>query len=191
MTPTLTTSIAKTAAVRGVPNRAEKAAAMPHMTMTRRSLSSRPIPRPTQAAKEPPSCSAAPSRPAEPPTKWVRMVDRKMSGAVRSFSGSASRTATSTRLVPWSFSIWHTRYSSTIATPPTGASQTTQGCSPRSSVAQSMPKWNAAATAPANSPIPQAYSSHFKKIPSSRIWPSQCSEPSFIALSSVRCLEKL
>ena len=36
---------------------------------------------------------------------WVMMVARKTSGAVRSFSGSASRTATSTRLVPPSFSM--------------------------------------------------------------------------------------
>ena len=47
--------MAKMAAVRGVPNRAEKAAAMPHMTITRLSLASRRISRPTQAAMEPPS----------------------------------------------------------------------------------------------------------------------------------------
>ena len=89
----------------GVPNSPEKAADMPHMTMILRSFSSRWIFLPTQAPMEPPSWRAAPSRPADPPTRWVRMVDRKMRGAVRRRMGSASRTAVSTRLVPRSRSI--------------------------------------------------------------------------------------
>ena len=90
------------------------------------------------------------------------MVDRKISGAVRSFSGSASRTAASTRLVPWSFSIRHTRYSSTMAIPPTGSSHRIQGSRTRSSAAQSIPRWKAAATPPTSSPIPAEYSSHLR-----------------------------
>ena len=105
MTPTLTTSMAKTAAVSGAPNRAEKAAAMPHITMMRSSFSSRRKRRPAQAAREPPSWRAAPSRPAEPPHRWVRAVAAKIRGAVRSRRGPASRTATSTRSVPRSFSM--------------------------------------------------------------------------------------
>ena len=45
----------KHTAVSGVPNRAEKAADIPHITITRLSLASRRISRPTQAAMEPPS----------------------------------------------------------------------------------------------------------------------------------------
>ena len=86
------------------------------------------------------------------------MVDRKINGAVRSFSGSASRTAASTRLVPWSFSIRHTRYSSTMAIP----SHRIQGSRARSSAAQSIPRWKAAATPPTSSPIPAEYSSHLR-----------------------------
>ena len=93
----------------GVPKRAEKAADIPHITITRLSCSSRRMARPTDAAREPPSWRAAPSRPAEPPAAWVMMVDRKIRGAVRSFMGSASRTATSTKLVPRSFSILQMR----------------------------------------------------------------------------------
>ena len=91
------------------------------------------------------------------------MVDRKMRGAVRSFRRSASRTATSTRLVPRSFSMPHTRYSSTMAGPARGSSQMIPGCSPRSSVASSMPKWKATATRPTITPIRQEYSSHLTK----------------------------
>ena len=73
--------MAKMAAVMGVPNSPEKAADMPHMTMILRSFSSRWIFLPTQAPMEPPSWRAAPSRPSPtPPTRWVRMVDRKMRG---------------------------------------------------------------------------------------------------------------
>ena len=71
------------AAVRGVPNRAEKAADMPHMVMMRRSLSSRRIHRPTLEEMEPPIWRMAPSRPEEPPHRWVSMVAAKTRGAVR------------------------------------------------------------------------------------------------------------
>ena len=99
------------------------------------------------------------------------MVDRKISGAVRSFSRSASRTATSTRLVPRSFSIPQTRYSSTMDMPPRGSSQTIQGRSPRSSAARSMPRWKATATRPTMVPIRQEYSVHFRKVSPSQMCP--------------------
>ena len=82
--PMLTTSMLNTAAVRGVPNRAEKRPLMPHMTMMFifRSLSRHHLPR--VAARLPPIWSAAPSRPAEPPVRWVSTEPRKISGARRS-----------------------------------------------------------------------------------------------------------
>ena len=141
---------------------------MPHMTITRRSLASKCTTRPSQAPREPPSWRAAPSRPAEPPTRWVRMVATKISGAVRRRMGSASRTAMSTRLVPWSFSIPLRRYSSTMAMPPRGRKYKIQGCSPRSSAPQSIPRWKAAATAPTSRPVAPEYSSHLQKRSPSR-----------------------
>ena len=48
----------------------------------------------------PPSCSAAPSRPAEPPKRWEMAVARKITGAIRGFSSSPSRTASMISLVP-------------------------------------------------------------------------------------------
>ena len=93
------------AAVRGVPKRAEKAAAMPQTVSIRPSSGSTPSRWAILLEMEAPNWRAAPSRPAEPPTRWVMTVERKMRGAVRSFMGSCSRTATSTRFVPRSFSI--------------------------------------------------------------------------------------
>ena len=97
------------AAVNGVPNRAEKAADIPHMVMMRLSLSSRRIHRPTLEEMDPPIWRMAPSRPEEPPTRWVIMVDTNTNGAVRRRRGWFSRTAASTKLVPRSPSMPHTR----------------------------------------------------------------------------------
>ena len=74
----------------------------------------------------------------------------------------------STRLVPWSFSIPLRRYSSTMAMPPRGRKYKIQGCSPRSSAPQSMPRWKAAATAPTSRPVAPEYSSHLQKRSPSR-----------------------
>ena len=67
--------MAKMPAARGVPNRPEKPAAMPHIVMVRRSrwlsLNCRPI----KLAMEPPICRAAPSLPEEPPVRWVSMEE--------------------------------------------------------------------------------------------------------------------
>ena len=45
---------------------------------------------------DPPSSRAAPSRPLEPPNRWVMTVEAKISGAVRSVMGFCSRTETNT-----------------------------------------------------------------------------------------------
>ena len=74
------TAMAKTVAASGVPNRAEKKAAIPASVAVRMSRSSRCSSFPTSKPMVPPICSAAPSRPAEPPTRWVSRVDRKMEG---------------------------------------------------------------------------------------------------------------
>ena len=81
------TSIANTLAARGVPNRAAKPAAMPHMVIVRESRSSSRIQWPMLPDIAPPSCSAAPSRPAEPPHRWVSTEVTKMLGASRSRTG--------------------------------------------------------------------------------------------------------
>ena len=101
--------MANMAAVSGVPKRAEKAADMPHMVMIRLSLSSRCIHRPILEEMEPPIWRMAPSRPEEPPTRWVITAEIKTRGAVRRGRAAFSRTATSTKLVPRSFSMPHTR----------------------------------------------------------------------------------
>ena len=76
------TSIAKKQAVSGVPKSAEKSALMPHITASPMSCSLTPKSSPMRLPILPPSCSAAPSRPAEPPNRCVIVVPTKMSGAV-------------------------------------------------------------------------------------------------------------
>lgn len=51
---------------------------------------------------EPPSCRAAPSRPALLPQRWVRAVAKKIRGAVRSRMGWPLRIAVNTISVPLS-----------------------------------------------------------------------------------------
>ena len=48
----------------------------------------------------PPIFSAAPSLPAEPPVRWVNVVEMKISGASFQFMCSLARIALSTILVP-------------------------------------------------------------------------------------------
>ena len=83
MMPTLATSREKTAAARGVPNSAEKPALIPHMIIMVLSLSFNRSTSPSFPEILPPSCSAAPSRPALPPQRWVITVERKIIGAIR------------------------------------------------------------------------------------------------------------
>ena len=85
-TPTLTISIGRMAAAIGVPKRAENAALMPHMIMTCLSLSSKRKNFPIAFPILPPICRAAPSRPADPPKKQVRVSagpEIKIKGAMR------------------------------------------------------------------------------------------------------------
>ncbi len=105
MMPTLTTSMEKIAAAIGVPKSAENAALMPHIIMICLSFSSKPNSLPRPFPMLPPSCSAAPSRPAEPPNRWVISVEIKMSGAIRNGILSPEWMAESTRFVPESFSL--------------------------------------------------------------------------------------
>ena len=106
MTPTLSTSMAKTAAPMGVPKRAEKPAAMPAMVIIRSSRSSRCSSCPSLLPMLPPICNAAPSRPALPPVRWVRTVAMKMRGTWRTWSCRASRTEARMNSVPPSLSMF-------------------------------------------------------------------------------------
>ena len=103
MTPTVLISIESTVAASGVPNSAEKAALMPHMMVRRRSSFRKCSSCPSPCPSEPPTCSAAPSRPAEPPKRCVSTVDTMMSGAIFTGTRSLSRMASSTRFVPRGF----------------------------------------------------------------------------------------
>ena len=100
VSPTSSTIMAKRAAVSGVPNRAEKNAAMPLMVAVRRTQSLRCSSFPTFQPMLPPICKAAPSRPAEPPHRWVSTVPRKMAGTSSRLTGSPLCTARMTLLVP-------------------------------------------------------------------------------------------
>ena len=77
-----------TAAAIGVPNKAEKQALMPHMIMILVSLSSKLKSLAKKSPKEPPTCSAAPSRPAEPPHRCVSNVDIIIRGVT--FTGTST-----------------------------------------------------------------------------------------------------
>ena len=98
--PTLTTSTAKTQAAIGVPNTAANTALMPHIVRMCRSCSLRRNSLPKSVATLPPSCSAAPSRPAEPPNRCVMTVPRKIAGASRMETPFSARTLSNTSFVP-------------------------------------------------------------------------------------------
>ena len=103
MAPTHTTSMAKTGAAMGVRKIAENAADMPQSISTCLSRSARRNTRPSTLPTLPPSCNAAPSRPALPPQKWVTTVEMKISGAICIGSSVSARSEASTILVPLSF----------------------------------------------------------------------------------------
>ena len=90
MWPMHSTSITNTVAVSGVPNSAANSAPMPTIVSVRRSSSLSFNKRPMSLPRLPPSCSAAPSRPAEPPSRCVRKVATKISGAIA--TGTAVRS---------------------------------------------------------------------------------------------------
>ena len=104
MMPMLMTSSEKIPAARGVPNRAAKQALMPHITAIFLSFSSSRIIFPMIFPRLPPSCRAAPSRPTEALTRWLKIVDAKISGAVATVISSLEEMAASTVLVPPFFS---------------------------------------------------------------------------------------
>ena len=103
MTPTLMTSTENTAAARGDAEKGgESGAHTAHGQNAGVFIVKRRAP-PILEEMLPPICSAAPSRPEEPPNRWVITVLIKINGAVRSRMGWPLRTANNTELVPWSF----------------------------------------------------------------------------------------
>ena len=98
--PTDSNSMQKKVAVKGVPKRPANTALMPDMIITRRSFSSSRKIFASMDATLPPSCNAAPSRPAEPPKRWVVAVARKMEGATMGETALPSSTASMISLVP-------------------------------------------------------------------------------------------
>ena len=111
----------KTAAVTGVPNRAANRALIPAMVMICRSFSSSRTKRPRAVPMLPPICSAAPSRPAEPPHRWVRTVPMKISGVIFRGISFCVRIELSTRFVPSSWAMPHSRYRATMTSPASGS----------------------------------------------------------------------
>ena len=75
--------MAKKAAAIGVPKSAAKAAAMPLIKMIFLSFTLKWKISPSFLPMLPPICSAAPSRPTEPPHRIVIMVELKISSAIR------------------------------------------------------------------------------------------------------------
>ena len=87
------------AAAIGVPKRAEKQALIPHIIIILVSLSSKCNILAIKLPKEPPTCRAAPSRPAEPPQRCVSSVDIIIRGATRTGTSALDWIAVITRLV--------------------------------------------------------------------------------------------
>jgi hypothetical protein len=68
----------------GVPNTAPKPAATPPISSRRRALPVSPSRSTRPCARLPPSCTAVPSRPADPPNRCVATVPISTSGAMAS-----------------------------------------------------------------------------------------------------------
>ena len=126
--------MANTAAVSGVPNRAENTALMPQRVARGRSFSPRCSSRPVVCPMPPPICKAAPSRPALPPPKWVSTVDTKITGTSSTGTFFPKCTDSITALVSFP-STFVTRYSPAMITPSTGSKYSTQGWASRTWVA--------------------------------------------------------
>ena len=116
----LTTSIENIAAAMGVPNNAEKHALMLHIIIIRVSLSSNLRSFAKKLPIEPPTCSAAPSLPAEPPKRWVIIVETIISGATLAGTSSFDWIAVITRLVPLPACFPASLYKNTIKIPDKG-----------------------------------------------------------------------
>ena len=106
MTPTEMTSIEKTAAVRGEPKMAAKAALMPVMMRTLWSFSLNLRSRETVEPRLAPICRAAPSRPTEAPKRCEMALETKMRGIIRKGISSPPFTAARTMLVPLFSAVW-------------------------------------------------------------------------------------
>ena len=102
--PTCATVTAKSAEAIGVPNSAENSAAMPHTAAHRRPAGDCFSQLPMVQPMLPPICRAAPSRPAEPPHRWVSTAPRKMAGVKASGRGLPCCTVRNTSSVP---RPWH------------------------------------------------------------------------------------
>lgn len=106
-----------TAAAIGVPNKAEKQALMPHMIMILVSLSSKLKSLAKKSPNDPPTCSAAPSRPAEPPHRCVSNVDIIIRGVTFTGTSTLDCMAVITRLVPVLSASFVSLYIKTIMIP--------------------------------------------------------------------------
>ena len=72
-----------TAPASGVPNTEAKPPATPQIKSIRTVAASKDQRLPSWAANAAPICRAVPSRPAEPPKRWVIKVPNKTKGAIR------------------------------------------------------------------------------------------------------------
>ena len=79
---------------------------------------------------------AAPSRPAEPPHRWVSTEVIKMLGASRSRTGWSRRTEVRMKFVPRSSGISILLYQNAINRPASGRKYSVHVCTVRISVAQ-------------------------------------------------------
>ena len=107
----------------------------------------------------PPICSAAPSRPAEPPHRWVSTVPRKMAGTSHGVTELPSCTARSTSFVPLPTQPV-ALYRAVMAMPAAGRSHSSQTCSVRCSVTHSTARWNSVPMPPHSTPVHTARSVH-------------------------------
>ena len=98
--PTEANSIQNSVAVSGVPKSPANTELIPAVTRIFRLDSFRWHHFARKDAADPPNCSAAPSRPPEPPNKWVMAVAAKIPGATRGLTGCPSRDASMISLVP-------------------------------------------------------------------------------------------
>ena len=128
------TSMANTVAVSGVPNSAENTALMPHSVANGKSFSPSRSNLPVSKPIPPPICSAAPSRPALPPPRWVSTVERKITGTSSTGTFLPKCTDSITALVSFP-STPVTRYSPTMIKPSSGSRYSTHGCADRQRVA--------------------------------------------------------
>ena len=134
---------------------AEKNAAIPVMVAIFRSLLESFVTRPMPFPRHPPICRAAPSRPAEPPQRWVRIVPVKIAGSRAILRGEPSRTFSITVSVPLPSSL-NPLYIPTIATPARGRKYSSHGYLKRRSVAPTTPLLKRAPVKPHAMPIATA-----------------------------------